>query len=1332
MDANLMLENSSQDQSRPTAVSEAILMDRIKELELQLKIFRQAETVGEIGHWHINLNTFETWYSENMFRLYGLEPYSLKAHPDSFILFVHKEDREIIINAFDKSYREFVPLHLEFRIITANGNERHVKVMSTITKNPKGETLLTGITQDITDRKILEIELRDSAEKLNLQNESFKHAEQVGVFGTFKINLHTRFFHFSDNFLRLFGLKPPASLIGFDQLFDYIHSNDQLLFRDIRDKIFEHQQAPQGEFRIVRPDGKVRQTRLECKLVRNPAGDQLVIGIIRDITRSDQLERQLKETNEKLLLQNEAFKQAEKLSNIGSWTWNLSTQQQHLSDNFYLLYGLKPQSILPGYDTLSKHFHPADRQKMKELYEKQINSSEGMDISFRIIRTDGEIRYMRSRSQPFSFPDGQTIIIGTTQDVTEDILLHQQLNERITFSEMMSDNILDKVVITNTSNNVIGWNLKAEKAYGLKRHEVIGKNVFELFPKIKNEVVIERYRRALAGEIVQLSEIELAYVKGFHEVSMVPIRDENGNVTAVMTLLHDISEQVNLRLELKHRLEFIEKLVESSAHRIVVLDRDLNYLYWNRKSEEFYQLSKEKVIGKNVAEVFPSYRQQANYAYLKKALLGETIHLPVNTESNLTIYTDEYMIPIMGNPKEVIAVLWIVHDLTEVVNAQQELKKQNKLLENVLEERKKTEEQVRKQAALLKQASEIANLGSWELDVVSNVFTWSDQLFRIYDYAPESFTPTLDFYLTTTEARDRELVRAAFESAKLGEHFSITHRIRSLDGRTLYIMAKGQPSINSEGVVTAVIGTAQDITEQKEIEKELIKKNDTIRLHYKVDRQLEILRKAGSWQLNLDSGEIIWGENMFHLFGCAPFSFKPELEKLLRFVYSEDHATLRKLFEEFSMLPDHHVESFEFRVKLKDGLHYFRSTCRKIINTGGSSVIGSTVDVTEDKLLHEQLAERINFVEALIESSIDKIIAFDKDLNILTWNKKCELTYEYTKEEVIGKSYLDIFPGIKENQEIMSALHSALEGIPVYLPAQKAYSGTGYVEKHYIPLVKGEKEVYGVLNIIHDVTDRLQAERELRDLNDSLFQKNKELEDMNEELTSFAFIASHDLREPLRKIQVFSDRLLQRESETLSNSGKEEFQRIMAAVKRMDELIDDILSFSNIHAGQKTIVPVDLNKILRLVEADMSELLREKDVVIECSELPTVDGNPSHFLHLFLNLLSNAIKFQLKNQRPIIKIESRVISGNDIQHPHAVADATYLQLTFADNGIGFEQQYEHRIFQMFQRLHGMHEFPGTGMGLTICKKVVEAYKGFITAASNPGEGAKFDCYFKLP
>jgi signal transduction histidine kinase len=207
--------------------------------------------------------------------------------------------------------------------------------------------------------------------------------------------------------------------------------------------------------------------------------------------------------------------------------------------------------------------------------------------------------------------------------------------------------------------------------------------------------------------------------------------------------------------------------------------------------------------------------------------------------------------------------------------------------------------------------------------------------------------------------------------------------------------------------------------------------------------------------------------------------------------------------------------------------------------------------------------------------------------------------------------------------------------------------------------------------------------------------------------------------------------LLQNEMPNLSQAGQNEFKRIKAAVKRMDELIDDILNFSSIDSSDKCFGEFDLNHVLNDVRLDLADEIKTKNAVIESSQLPKIEGNPSHFSHLFRNLLSNSLKFQPEQQVPVITIEHTQVEGKTIEHPFANPASLYLLISFTDNGIGFEQQYEHRIFQMFQRLHGMHEYSGTGMGLAICKKVVETYQGFITVKSTPGHGARFNCYFKL-
>jgi PAS domain S-box-containing protein len=420
METNLVIENllkglsgASPDQDQQTAVQ-----DRIAALELQLKIYRQAEVIGEIGNWQINLNTFETWHSENTFRIYGIEPGSVKSHPDTFSSFIIDEEREFVLNLFEKSYIERIPLHLEFRIKRADGKERHIYIVSSVTKNAKGEPLLTGITQDITVRKQLEVQLKTYTEKMKLQNESFMHAEQIGLFGTWEINLQTRQTRYSDNFFRIFGLKPSVLYPGLEEFIGFIHPDDQSIYKDALKKIFSGDVPIEAEMRIMRNDDKPRHVRIRCKLLKNVEGDPIVLGLLKDITTATRLELQLKEMNEQLQIQNETFRQAEKKINIGSWTWNLDTNQLTASDQVYVILGLKPQSIDSTFEAFDKYIHPMDRPIVERLNLEMRKEPAEKDYEYRIVRADGKIRHLRTRCHPIVSARGHQLIIGTTQDTT--------------------------------------------------------------------------------------------------------------------------------------------------------------------------------------------------------------------------------------------------------------------------------------------------------------------------------------------------------------------------------------------------------------------------------------------------------------------------------------------------------------------------------------------------------------------------------------------------------------------------------------------------------------------------------------------------------------------------------------------------------------------------------------------------------------------------------------------------------------------------------------------------------------------------------------------------
>ncbi len=264
----------------------------------------------------------------------------------------------------------------------------------------------------------------------------------------------------------------------------------------------------------------------------------------------------------------------------------------------------------------------------------------------------------------------------------------------------------------------------------------------------------------------------------------------------------------------------------------------------------------------------------------------------------------------------------------------------------------------------------------------------------------------------------------------------------------------------------------------------------------------------------------------------------------------------------------------------------------------------------------------------------------------------------------------------------------------------------------------GKKRLLGTTS---DITDEIENVIALEE-------RNLELERNNKELSAFNYAASHDLQEPLRKIQTFISRLEEKEATNISESGLQYFERIKSATTRMRLLIDDLLQFSRTNKPEKEFIMADLNQLFENAKQDLAEIVLDKKAQITSDTLPIMPVIVFQMQQLFLNLLSNSLKYSKKNTTPIIKINYSKIKASDEPDLLKSSKTHYHKITFTDNGIGFDQKYAKTIFDLFNRLHNKQDYSGTGIGLSICKKIIENHKGYIFAKGEINVGSVFTVY----
>ncbi|MEL6458915.1 MAG: PAS domain-containing protein [Cyanobacteria bacterium J06621_15] len=649
------------------------------------------------------------------------------------------------------------------------------------------------------------------------------------------------------------------------------------------------------------------------------------------------------------------------------------------------------------------------------------------------------------------------------------------------------------------------------------------------------------------------------------------------------------------------------------------------------------------------------------------------------------------------------------------------------------------------------------NDGIWDWNIKTNQVFHSARSKAILGYTNEEIGNNLDEWFSIVHPDDIDLLRLTIQhhfDQKTPFYIS-EHRLRCKNGSYKWILERGQALWNSNDDVVRMAGSHTDITERKLAEEQLRQS----------EQRFQLLARATNdavWDWNLLTDKMWWNDSIQSLFGYAAQSVEDNTDWWHKRIHPEDR---RRIVADIQTVVESAQPfwSNEYRFLKADGsyAHIFERgyVVRDDADEQPVRMIGAMMDITERKRVQEQLI-RQNLrsqlfsditlkirtslqIDEILQTSVTEVQKLLNADRVLITRFSDKGSMETVKEAVVPGLPVVYGQDIDDPCFSEAYIKKYREGrISAITDIEKANIQDCHVEllqrfcvksNLVVPIIM-QNQLWGLLithqcahprkwteweiELLQQLADQIGIAVSQAKLLEQETRQREELARSNEELQQFAFIASHDLQEPLRKITTFGDRLKITCQNALTDKGYDYLHRMQNAAERMQVLIEDLLTLSRITTRAQPFAEVNLSQVTQEVLSDLEIRITQSKARIEIGELPTIKADPLQMRQLLQNLISNALKFHGQKEPILVKIYSKKITNQQL-------NSEFCQIIVQDNGIGFNEKYLDRIFNVFQRLHGRTEYEGTGMGLAICRKIVERHQGSITAKSEPGKGAMF-------